>query len=47
MTLEREDGKNLLQQEYVSDKIGKPITAEDLAIKIEEKRAKEAKEQQS
>lgn len=39
MTLERKNGKSLLQQFYVSDKIGSPISADDLKIIIEARRA--------
>ena len=40
MNLERKNGKSLLQQFYVSEKIGSPITAEDLKTAVETKRAK-------
>ncbi len=40
MNLELINGKSLLQQLYVSKKIGSPITAEDLGTAIETKRAK-------
>ncbi len=39
MNLERKNGKSLLQQVYVSEKIGSPISADDLKIIIEAKRA--------
>ena len=40
MNLELINGKSLLQQLYVSKKIGSPTTAEDLETAIETKRAK-------
>ena len=44
MSTERIKGKNLLQQAYVSDKIGSPISADCLENIIELKRAEEEAE---